>query len=555
MEMKQDLKGFISKYYIIFIFVVCFAIGISISSDYGNYYDQDTERTILYSNVKTYSSYSEKLAAYTNDFFAEFSYVKPIEETAELDHGVAMYLPLVPIMVESKNDCELYNKLQHSYTFIFFFLSVIALFYISKEFIKSRLYALLISMLYFTAPRFFAEGHYNNKDMMLLSLMLITYAVGYACIKKPKIIRCIVFAISSALVINIKIVGAIAPGIIGFIFFISIFKEKYKKERFERIVKLVLVFVLVCFLFWLITPAMWGNIKGYFGYLFNNAVEFSRWYGYILFDGEVYSHIDGGIPHRYVIVQYFLTTPVLISILAAIGMVLIVMNAFNIKKIKAFWLSEENLIMLLGWLSSFLLVCYASFSDMVIYNSWRHLYFCFSGVLFAIIYLCKKIYEKKETFAKFKWSAIAACGVYFIIIVGGMILNHPYQYAYFNVFAGKDVQERYEIDYWCVSTSSAVSELAKIVPEENIEITALEVCADARLYPGVYILPEEIRNRFTIYRWGEPIEPGMYILENLTYSNMHAFEDYQAVRENDDLVVEIKAYGNVLQRIYRYNGR
>ena len=102
---------------------------------------------------------------------------------------------------------------------------------------------------------------------------------------------------------------------------------------------------------------------------------------------------------------------------------------------------------------------------------------------------------------------------------------------------------------------SEVSELGKNVPEENIEITALEVCADARLYLGVYILPEEIRNRFTIYRWGEPIEPGMYILENLTYSNMHAFEDYQAVRENDDLVVEIKAYGNELQRIYRYNGR
>lgn len=555
MEMKQAFGTFIKKYYIVLIFIICFIIGLLVSPHYGNYYDQDTERTILYSNVKTYSNYSDKIADQTNDFFLELSYVRPIEETVESDHGVAMYLPLVPFLIDRPYDFEFYNKLQHSYTFIFFFLSVTALYYLSKEFTKSRVLGLFVSMLYFTAPRFFAEGHYNNKDMMLLSLMLITYAVGYACIKKPKILRCILFALTSALVINIKIVGALAPGIVGLLFIISIFKDKYKEERVERIIKLISVLLLLFFFFWLFTPAMWGDIKGYFEYLFSNAADFSRWDGYILFDGRFYKHSTTGLPSRYLITQYFLTTPVLISLLAIIGMILILIDILNIKKAKEFWSNDGNLLIFLGCFSSVALATYASLSNMIIYNSWRHLYFCFIGVLFAIIYLCKRIYEKREKLINFKWPTALASTAYFAIIIVGMIINHPYQYAYFNIFAGDDVHVRYEIDYWCVSTASILEELAEVVLEDKIEITALEVCADARLYPGLNILPEETRNRFLIYRKGEPVEPGMYILENLTYANMHAFEDYAEVRVYDDLIVEIKAYGNVLQRIYRYNGR
>lgn len=229
--MRQKVLDFLSKYYVVIILLLCFAIGFSVSDHYGVYWDQELERGIILSNVKSYSEASEVVTDYTELFFWGFSDIQPIEETVEFDHGVAVYLPIFPMIKDHGLDMGQYSDVQHRYTFVIFFLGVIALFYLAKELTKSKKFGLVISMLYYTAPRFFAEGHYNNKDMVLLSLMLMTYAVGYACIKKPKVLRCILFALLGALATNIKIVGFAAAGIVGIIFILSIIKENKKNTN------------------------------------------------------------------------------------------------------------------------------------------------------------------------------------------------------------------------------------------------------------------------------------------------------------------------------------
>jgi hypothetical protein len=297
--MEHGVRSFFGKYYVMIVLLFCFVVGFAVSDHYGTYWDQDMERSILMSNVKSYSNASETIASYTELYFLDFPNVQPIEETVERDHGMAIYLPMFPMLIQRGLDMGYYKTVQHIYTFLVFFLGVIALYYLAKEVTKSKKYGLLVSMLYYTAPRFFAEGHYNNKDMMLLSLMLITYSMGYACVKKPKIIRCILFALAGAFTINMKIPGAIAPGIMGVIFILSIFKKEGKRYRIERMDKAIVTFALLIAFYYLLTPAMWLDVRAYFEYLFANAVQFSRWDG-LIFLTEKYINILELVYRQYI---------------------------------------------------------------------------------------------------------------------------------------------------------------------------------------------------------------------------------------------------------------
>lgn len=550
--MKQKVWDLIKKNYIGIILLFCFIIGFAVSNHYGAYWDQEIERDILLSNVKSYSEASEVVADYTELFFWGFPDIEPIAESVEIDHGVAVYLPMFHLIKTHGLDMEYYNAVQHMYTFVLFFFGVLALYYLAKKITKSKKMGIIIAMLYFTAPRFFAEGHYNNKDMMLLSLMFMTYAVGYACIEKPKILRCILFALLGALAANIKIVGFVAPGIIGLIFIISIFKEKEKKLKIERAVKAGLTFVILLFFYWVVTPAMWGNIGGYFEYLFANAVQFSRWDGMILFNGKVYQNSKTGLPGIYLFVQYFLTTPLLITAFAGVGIVYMFMEAFHKKKAKNFWKDSGNVMIFLVSISSFALMEYAAFSGAVLYNNWRHFYFCFTGVVFVIIFLFKKIKEDGIFIPMGKQIAFVVLFLYFVVIVGGMIINHPYQYAYFNVAAGKDVHERYEIDYWCVSYADALSELGEKVSDEQIEVMTFDYISGKPLdFAKNILLVEEQERIQTVYPDRSNLKEGMYIVENLTYSASNEAFAYDKISENEEIVLEVKAYGNVLLRIYK----
>ncbi len=551
--MKEQKKGYewIKKFYIYIVFCILFAVGILVSKDYGTYFDQESEINILYSNVKSYSEAIPSIGNLTADFFTNKQSIFPIGGTAEQDHGVAVYLPLFFIIQNHSTDGNFVNMAQHTYTFVLFFIGVISVFYIGKQVIKSKSLALLFAAIYYFTPRFFAEGHYNNKDIMLLSLMLITYAIGIACLKKFTILRCIMFAMVGALATNIKIVGILAPGIIGFIYCIRLFKDIGVPEKRKIIIRACGIVLLVASFYWIFTPAMWAGKRAYFDYILNNAIKFSRWDGYILYRGEIYRHSVTGLPSQYAIVQYLITTPIYISVLALLGMLSMIWDSVYVKKRKNFWQQEENVLLFLGTISSVLFMLYAMFSGMVIYNSWRHLYFCFLGVLFSILYLIKKIKEKQTMpiYRKSLYIGVVCLCLGWEMI--GIVKNHPYQYGYMNALAGKNVEENYEIDYWCVSIANALSELCDNVPDEKIKILGLEWCTDGRLSAAINILPDEEKNRFIRYPMNSNLSSGMYVIENPTYSDMHAKNKYEKVRDTADIMVEIEAYGNTMMRIFR----
>jgi hypothetical protein len=218
---------------------------------------------------------------------------------------------------------------------------------------------------------------------------------------------------------------------------------------------------------------------------------------------------------------------------------------------KEFWKKSENIMIFAGTISSFFLMLYAALSGAVVYNSWRHFYFCFTGVLFAIIFLFKKIEEEEFFVPKGKQIGIALFSIYFVLTIGGLIMNHPHQYAYFNIAAGTDVQERYEIDYWCVSYEDILTDLVEFNFDEKTEVRTFDYVSGQPLYTTYVTLPNETQEYLEILPLDSDLQYGTLVLDNLTYSASMATDAYSAVRNEQELIYELKSYGNTLVRVYR----
>ena len=51
-----------------------------------------------------------------------------------------------------------------------------------------------------------------------------------------------------------------------------------------------------------------------------------------------------------------------------------------------------------------------------------------------------------------------------------MVRTHPYQYAYFNFLAGKNVERNFEVDYWGLSNKQALEYILKNDSKSVIKI-------------------------------------------------------------------------------------
>jgi 4-amino-4-deoxy-L-arabinose transferase-like glycosyltransferase len=401
---------------------------------------------------------------------------------------------------------------------------------------------LVATCLYLT-PRFFAESHYNNKDILLFAMFVITMAAGYRFLETKKFIHLFLFSIIAACTANIKIIGILPFGILLFVYLLEIIKKKeiHKKEimHFCASILIFLVFLMI------LTPAIWDGPIAYLSYLIDNAAHFNRWDNRILFQGNVYRQSVTGLPRKYVLVEYAITTPIGILVCSAMGATLLLWDF--LKHPKKMLGDPKNSIPFILVTMQAAFLGYAVLSNMIIYNGWRHLYFTYVGTMMAIIYLGKKALESK--YIKFKKVGIGFALLFLLGLCISGIKNHPFQYTYFNGLAGNDVTENYEIDYWCVSTYNALLELQE-TEETEITITSLETVTWDRLREAILLAPEDGTDIIL-----EKKEAGWintdYILDNPMYSKMYYEKEYAYIREEYELVVSIHAYGNEVLSIYK----
>ena len=172
------------RYTILGIFVAMFLFGAFFLHETGVYFDERSEEEILYMNILQYGE-TLRISKITNWFEGKDEY-HPICESIEKDHGSALYYlcGLLLMKLDQHSDAtELKSEIWHAYTYALFFLGVIYMYRLLWELFRNRKTALLGTFMLFLTPRIFADGLYNNKDTVLMSLIIVMLFYGIRFIK------------------------------------------------------------------------------------------------------------------------------------------------------------------------------------------------------------------------------------------------------------------------------------------------------------------------------------------------------------------------------------
>ena len=542
--MKQNISSRMQKRLVALFFLFLTLAGLILGSGYGVPWDEKMEQEILKQNVYEYAI---TFLGTDNSMVRDLSrHVIRISESIERDHGSALFYPMSFLLII--RDAHLVMQIWHVYIWLLFMLGVIAIYIIMREIGLSRIIACMTSLLLYLSPRFFAEGHYNNKDVILLSMALCIFALAARLSRDHRFKWVLLFSLAGAFTSNLKIIGAFAWGLAGIAVLWRWFCDKNIGKRELQILIVGVVTFLITYI--LITPALWTKPIVFFRYLIDNMTHFSRWEGTILFQGKLYDPTRGSaLPWFYLPQLILITIPIPYLIFALIGQIIAIVmcvkgncNRPFLTALTIFWL---------------LPLVYALLSNTFVYNGWRHFYFVNAGLLvmggICLGWLSQKF--SKTIFLKTTF-ALATASV-FVFQAACILINHPYQYAYYNALAGK-VDCQYELDYWGVSSYNALQKLADYstrnqeLPLSFSTIVADYTSIDYPLDINYSALPKDTKAKMQFLSISEDskyfslTEDASYLIFNTCYVSGKALKPPSGYNE----LFTISSYNNVLAVVY-----
>lgn len=525
------------------IFLGCiFVIGLLAVFPYGAHLDQTSEQEILYSNIKVYA----RLVGADNSLYQELDAagIVDITESIEKDHGMAVFYPVAWIFFLNKISSFSGNIIWHGYIYVLTFCGVAALFYLMSDIWGGHIVPIFTTLLFFFTPRMFAESHYNNKDIILLSLVLCIAFFGWRTCQKKTWLNVIGFALAGSLAANMKIIGAFIWGMAGIYILLALL---IRRQLDKKVILKIIAGISIWFGFYLlITPACWTGLPGFWQYLLESARNF-RWNDYILFAGKMYSKNTTGMPVMYLPVMIILTVPVGILLLAGTGIISLLFSLvrFRRKSPDGAW---YMFVMILACLIP---LGYAIVSRTPVYNGWRHFYFTYMAVLLSAACGISWLLNRFKS-PRLRKSLVISLSAYVFVLAASIALAYPHEYAYYNLLAGKNVVERYELDYWDMSFKQAYE---KILPEpDEVKIPVEKIRIGTISNPAYWGLEEQlnvIRGKQRMYvDLCTDFRDAEYLIINPTYALMYGASDYKYVKENYILKDSITSYGNVICEIY-----
>lgn len=520
-------------------FAVFLALGLLTATDYGPTWDESTEMDILRMNLWEYArvlnldqSAFEALAAREDPLAIET--LRPISQSVEQDHGAAVFYPFSAVVLDLSLSGGTRSALWHMACWAVFSLGGFALYAALRQLGLSRGWALLGPLFLLISPRFFAQGHFNNKDIALFSLTLCALWQALALAKKPGLLRGLCFALFGALAANTKVAGLALWGLCALYVLVRLLMERRMTPRVWGVAGAT---ALSFGLFYaLLTPAMWADPVGFFGYLLSNALSFQRWNGYVLFRGSVFDTASQPLPWYYLPYMILATTPLWALLLCAVGTAVALWGgARRLRSREAKGL--DRLLAALLWL---LPLGFAVVTRTRVYNGWRHFYFLYGPMLALAVLGAHALYQRTRD-AK-RRLLCALLGLCMALSAVGIVTQHPYQYAYYQPLVQLRGTDYNELDYWNVSARDALERLAG-QEEGELVIEPADLWSAHALSRAIAALPDELAGRFTCLAEGSGAR---YVLSNPTYACFSGF----APEADMAACVTLRAYGQPIMTIY-----
>ena len=537
-------KTIAARLLVLVFFAALTVIGLSGCGDYGVPVDESWEQQTLQENMH---EYAVRLGLDKDAAWFEEQKIGLISESTEKDHGQSAYYLFMPVMKKLADQPHQLHTAWIVYTWLWFMAGVWAVYGFSRETGMTRPISCLGTMVLYLCPRFFAEGHYNNKDMVLLTLVLLTLWLGVRFLKKPCLLRGVLFSLAGALAANTKIAGAIGWGVMGVCAIVLVTAQKRWNRRMIGTAA-VTVAAFAAF-YALLTPAMWTDVNGYFGYLFENATNFARWTGVVVFRDVLFDQAVEKLPRYYLPWMMAVTLPLYVFPLAGCGQIAAGVRMWQQKK-KA--LEDPTSMALIAATACWILpLCAAVLVNPTMYNGWRHFYFVYAGLALLAA-------RGISAMVRFGRHYGGDCGMHLVLAAGlvlffgwtahGMIQNHPYQHSYYNLLGHRNAESAMELDYWELSTQNALEQL--MASEERnarlrMEVGAMEDMSWHALKNARSAMhPQAKKHLWLTYRQDTP-----YLFSNTTYARIYGTKPPRGYHE----LITLESYGVRICTVYERN--
>lgn len=478
------------RWIVAILFLVMTAVGLLVTPDYGMPWDELTEIRTLGTNVREYAGIV--LGAKHKPTHSSTGIEFPdVSENVDIDHGQSVYYLFSPALFldYGEGGARTLMLLWHSYTFLIFMTGVVAIYFIASYLMKNWKYGLVASLFLYLSPRFFAESHYNNKDMMAMVMILWCLWFAIRFIENRTIGSALLFALFGALATNMRVSGLAFFGLCGVLYLIMLtLRREWNLKAF-----LYGLFAVIAFagFYALLTPGLWQDPAKFIGYVYSRSSNFSDWPGYVFYLGQT----QRPVPWHYIPVMIAVTTPLLILVLMLFGNFAALVSPFLHKKAEPRPAEQKYLLLIVAFVWVFL--GFAMITRPILYDSWRHFYFLYGLLLLLAVYGLKTIVDLLK--GKWKWAAVGAVGAQILALAVIVVLNHPFQFVYFNPLAGSDPGAKFDLDYWNVSQAKTLMRLIDTVDsDEQISVTAADWYTGDGLEKAYNILPESYQSRMRL---------------------------------------------------------
>ncbi len=529
MDKIKDFTDRNHKIIIIIFFSIFLIIGILSVKDYGITWDENSQKNLGISAIKLLLRNDRSIYGHINKY-----------------HGTTFTLILTIIeRIFNINNTSTVFILRHYATFILFYTSVIFFYFLCRNIFKSWKLGLLGSVFLVLSPRIFADSFYNPKDLPFLSLFIIAIFTLYRFLQKRSASYAFLHGIVTGIATGLRIISILifVFTILFFILDLLILKKQtnnsiYIKTNRQIMILLIYLFVTII-VFLALMPALLPDPLNNFIAALKTMSDFPLDTRF-LYMGQYLSSFD--LPWHYLPVNILLMTPIPYSILFFIGL-LYFFSHFR-KGLIDYYLENKFIIISIMWF--FIPVLAVIILGSTLYNGWRQMYFIYPALLILALNGVKFMYRLLFTKLKIKYYNLAAMILAAAIIMNQvyitqlMVRQHPYQYIYYNILAGRDmkvVKGRFILDYWGMAYKDALEFILKTDNRKRITYTTREGSNEA----AEYMFSEQDKERLVFVNTLEETE---YLIIN------HRFEEDEYLNPKNK-VYSVLVNGGEISTVYR----
>lgn len=539
-----------SNVIIFFYFFLFLIIGTFTAKDYGVHIEEKFHRSNGFywlNYILSFTDFTELKTISINKFNNISDYT--LSAVSHFNkYGVIFDLPAayIEILFNIDNSKDFY-QLRHLLSFLFFFVSTIFFYKILLNRFKNKNIGLIGTTFFILSPRIYGDS-FLYKDIIFLSISTIAIYFFFKTIDKFSYKNLIIFAFFSALSTSTRIMGIYLP--IMFLI-ISFFENLNKKQKFDFLLKNLLLLLLFLFFLIIFWPYLWSDpIKNFLDIFKSLKVDLVSFK--ILFNNNYIS--TEHIPYKYLPTWVIISTPTLHIIFFLLGFFFIskrfiikFLEIENIQKNKDLWFSfneKKDFLMLFTLSAIFIFVV---IHNIKLYNGWRLMYFLNTFFIYITTYSIYRIYLKIRLSKK----RVYLFNLFFLVTLGlvcqKMIIFHPYQSLYFNNFLSPEKKNSFEGDYHGLASSKALIEIIKTNAEKkNINIG---VSSHTPLQRGIEFLDPIDKKKINIV--GQEYKIADYIYKNnISEVDINSNKKY-LIPVNFKKISEYKIDGIILYEIYK----